>query len=416
MSGFATDAPDSVCSNPELISGSADTTAVVVTLSDLQSFLSSDICQCTARHRCSYQVGCDAWSAVRRVRPGIIGPSTPPVLLPFQRNQHSRVATQAQHVLGSGRVRTYDAWQDASPSREDFSLSRHTQATYVKRVVESDDPSQDTECVKYRSRLEDEYKQDVLSGIVPYCEHDIVCGPYGYARVQLKAGALPKRQHPFPHIGERGEALGEIIRINLHKRGWLEELSSGNEWCFPPFSVPKPVPKESAHLDKWRMVIDFRYLNSQTQDDQAPLPLIEDMLERHERHKVFSVLDLTHGFHQMPLHPDDRHLTAMPTPLGVLCRRVLPLGVKNAAAQFQRLMEWILNHRPWPIVDGLWMGIHDPLPQATMYIDDQIIRSVDAKTHYQAVGQVLERLRAWKMMCGLNRNKLFVTRLWAGPQ
>ena len=378
MSGFATDAPDSVCSNPELISGSADTTAVVVTHSDLQCFLSSDICQCTARHRCSCQVGRDAWSAVRRARPGIIGPSTPPVLLPFQRNQHSLVATRAQHVLGAGRVRTYDPWQDTLPSREDFSPSSHTQATYVQRVVESDDPSQDTECVKYRSRLEDEYKQDVLSGVVPYREHDIVRGPYGYARVQLKAGALPKRQRPFPHVGERGEALGEIIRINLHKRGWLEELSSGSEWCSTPFTIAKPVPKETALLDKWRMVIDFRYLNSQTQDDQAPLPLIEDMLERHERHKIFSVLDLKHAFHQMPLHPDDRHLTAMPTPLGTLCWRALPMGVKNAPAQFQRLMEWILNHRPGPVLDGVWTGIHDPLPQASIYIEDLIIGSVDA--------------------------------------
>ena len=60
MSGYTTDAPDSVCSNPELISGSAHTTAVVVTNSDLHSFLRSGICQCTARHRCSCQVGRDA--------------------------------------------------------------------------------------------------------------------------------------------------------------------------------------------------------------------------------------------------------------------------------------------------------------------------------------------------------------------
>ena len=82
---------------------------------------------------------------------------------------------------------------------------------------------------KYRSRLEDEYKQDVLSGVVPYCKHDIVRGQYWYARARLKAGALPKRQRPFPHIRERGEALREIMRINLHKRGWLEELSSSSE-------------------------------------------------------------------------------------------------------------------------------------------------------------------------------------------
>ena len=87
------------------------------------------------------------------------------------------------------------------------------------------------------------------------------------------------------------------------------------------------------------------------------------------------------------------------------------MGMKNAPAQFQRLMEWILNHQPGPVVDGVWAGIHDPLPQASIYIDDLIIGSVDAKTHYQAVRQVLERLWAWKMVCGLHKNKLFVTQV-----
>ena len=236
MSGFPTYAPDSVCSNPELISGSADTTALMVTRSDLQSFLSSDICQCTTHHRCSCQVGRDAWSAVRRVGPGMIRPSTPPVLLPFQRNQQSRVATRAQHVLRSGRVCTYDPWQDPSPSVKDFCPSSHTQATYVQRVVESDDPSQDTGCVRYRSHLEDKYKQDVLSGVFPYREHDIVLGPYGYARVQLKAGALPKRQRPFPHIGERGKSLARLFLLISTSVAGLKSSARAVS------GVPPPLP------------------------------------------------------------------------------------------------------------------------------------------------------------------------------
>ena len=77
------------------------------------------------------------------------------------------------------------------------------------------------------------------------------------------------------------------------------------------------------------MVIVSRYLNSQTQDNQAPFLVIEDMLERHERHKNVSVLDLKHAFHQMPLHPHDRYVTARPTPLATLCWRVLFMGVKH---------------------------------------------------------------------------------------
>ena len=130
-------------------------------------------------------------------------------------------------------------------------------------------------------------KTNTNSSIVPYREHDIFRGPYGYAQLQLKAGVLPKRQYPFSHIGERGEALGEIIRINVHKRGRLEELRPGSERCSRPLTVRKPAPKGTALLDKWRTVIAVGYLNSQMQDDQAPLPLIEDMLERHERQNLF---------------------------------------------------------------------------------------------------------------------------------
>ena len=97
-------------------------------------------------------------------------------------------------------------------------------------------------------------------------------------------------------------------------------------------------------------------LNSQTKEERAPLPLIEDMLERQQSHKFFSVLDLKHGFHQMPLYPDGRFLTAMPNLFGTLQWRVLPMGVKNGPAQFQCLMEWILHHRRLDEVDenGNW--------------------------------------------------------------
>ena len=122
---------------------------------------------------------------------------------------------------------------------------------------------------------------------------------------------------------------------------------------FPPFTIPTPVPKETAPLDKWRMVIDFRYLHSQKQDNRAPLPPVEDMLERHERQKESAVVDLKHGFHHMPLHPDDRQLMAMLTPLGTFWWSVLPMGVKHLPAQFLHLMEWILNHQTWPVVDDV---------------------------------------------------------------
>ena len=151
----------------------------------------------------------------------------------------------------------------------------------------------------------------------------------------LNRGAKPKRQRLFPHLGKVVRLWVRSSSVTFdHVQGWLEEVSGGSEWSFPQFIVPMPVPADSLLLEKWKLVIDFDYLNSQTKEDKAPLPLVEDMLI-HESHKMFSVLHLKHGFQQMPLHTDDRYLTAMPTPFGTLQWTVLPMGVKNSLAQFQ---------------------------------------------------------------------------------
>ena len=47
----------------------------------------------------------------------------------------------------------------------------------------------------------------------------------------------------------------------------------------------------------------------------------------------------------MPLLPEQRYLTAMPTPLGTLQWRVLPMGENNGRGQFQHIMDWVLNRR-----------------------------------------------------------------------
>ena len=52
-------------------------------------------------------------------------------------------------------------------------------------------------------------------------------------------------------------------------------------------------------------------LNEATLPDAHPLPLIENMLENQSKHRIFSTVDLSKGFHQIPLHPESRAKTAM---------------------------------------------------------------------------------------------------------
>ena len=90
--------------------------------------------------------------------------------------------------------------------------------------------------------------------------------------------------------------------------GWIEP--SDSEWASPAFMVPKKEKGE------WRLVADYRGLNEQTEHDSYSLPLIDTILQKQQKKRIFTVLDLKHGYHQMPLHPDSRPCTAMSTPLG----------------------------------------------------------------------------------------------------
>ena len=106
----------------------------------------------------------------------------------------------------------------------------------------------------------------------------------------------------FRCSGEREDALREMIEKFI-SRGWI--IPSKSEWTSQAFVVPKPA--DASGQKKWRLVLDYRYLNSQTKDDPFPLPLIEDLITKQSENRLWSIFDLEDGFHQMHLHYDDNH-------------------------------------------------------------------------------------------------------------
>ena len=113
------------------------------------------------------------------------------------------------------------------------------------------------------------------------------------------------------------------------------------------------------------------------------------------------MLDLKHGYHQMPLHPDSRPCTAMSTPLRPMQWKVVPMGAKNGNAAFQRMMEDLLG----PVRDCA-----DP------FVDDIIIGSgtgnmtenelIDA--HEKDLRRVLSELDKHNMVCKPTKASPFV--------
>ena len=175
-------------------------------------------------------------------------------------------------------------------------------------------------------------------------------GRFGTARIKLKPNPKIYRHREYQLQGNRAEAMKKLL-AEFFERGWIEP--SDSEWASPAFIVPKKEKGE------WRLVVDYRGLNEQTKHDSYSLPLIDTILQKQQKKRIFTVLDLKQGYHQMPLHPDSRPCTAMSAPLGPMQWKVVPMGAKNGNATFQCMIEDLLGpvrDCADPFVDDIIIG------------------------------------------------------------
>lgn len=114
----------------------------------------------------------------------------------------------------------------------------------------------------------------------------------------------------------------------------LIEMSQSN-YNSPLILVPK---KSTDGQPKWRMCIDYRQLNKKLIKDRFPMPRIDEILDSLGNAKIFSILDLHSGYHQIPLEPNSRKITAFSTDKGYFQWKVLPFGLNIAPSSFSRMM------------------------------------------------------------------------------
>ena len=140
----------------------------------------------------------------------------------------------------------------------------------------------------------------------------------------------PVRNHPY-RIPPRWK---EEVRVQIDK---LLELGIIRPSDSPWSSSIVTVGKKDGGV---RICIDFRAINNVTQPDPYQMPLIEEILETA---KFISKIDLHKGFHQIPIEPADIPKTAFCSPWGKYEFCVMPFGLRNSPAVFQRLMDRILQ-------------------------------------------------------------------------
>lgn len=165
----------------------------------------------------------------------------------------------------------------------------------------------------------------------------------------------------------------------------IEEAKS--PWSSPVLIVPKK--SDEVGDKKWRVVIDYRQLNKQIQDDKFPLPNINDILDSLAGAIYFSHLDLAQGYYQVEIDPQSRPITAFSTDKAQYQMKRLPMGLKISPSAFSRVMTIAMS------------GLN--CESCFIYLDDLIIFGKNLREHNQNLIKVFERLR--KVNLKLNPRK-----------
>ncbi|CAC5390493.1 Retrovirus-related Pol polyprotein from transposon 17.6 [Mytilus coruscus] len=147
--------------------------------------------------------------------------------------------------------------------------------------------------------------------------------------------------------------------------------NSSSPWASPLLLIRKKN-------GKIRPAVDYRKINSQTVCDIYPLPRIQDCLDAVSGANLFSVFDLTSGFHQIPVKLEDRPKTAFKTKYGLYEFKTMPFGVCKGPATCQMLMELVLNGLQWQI--------------CLIYLDDIFVFGKNFEEHMDRLDIILNRI------------------------
>ena len=199
-------------------------------------------------------------------------------------------------------------------------------------------------------------------------EHDVDVGD-----------SAPIKQHPYRVSPMKKELLDKEVQYML-KNDIIEESQSN--WSSPCILVPK-------HDSGFRFCTDFRKVNDKTKSDSFPIPRIADCIDQIGNAKLVSTFDMLKGYWQVPLTQRAREISAFVTPSGLYQYKVMPFGMKNAPATFQRMVNKLVRD-----IDG-----------CEGYIDDVVIFSDNWSDHIRQIERFFQIMREAKLTINLMKSE-----------
>jgi len=165
------------------------------------------------------------------------------------------------------------------------------------------------------------------------------------------------KPYPIPH------AMQETVDRELENMLQMRIIEPSTS----PYASPIVVVRKSDGSN--RVCVDYREFNKITVFDPEPMPQPEQVFSKLEKDRYFSTFDVTKGYWQIPMNANDKAYTAFVTHKGLHQFRVMPFGLVNAPATFNRLMRKLLHGSE--CLDN--------------YVDDVLTHTPDWQNHLKAI-------------------------------
>jgi hypothetical protein len=291
----------------------------------------------------------------------------------------------------------------AIPMKDPRKPLREAETFYAQELLlTKDDPlSSDTD--RIRKILDAKYEPADLDKVVAECDNldddkklklrallekhkSLFDGSLGLWKnelyhVELQPGAKPVYRPPFP-IPKIHEQAVKVEIERLVQLGVLKKINN-SQWGFPCFVIPK---KDGTV----RFINDFRELNKRIVRKPYPIPKIADMLQKIQKFRYATSLDLNMGFYHIELSPETKKMCTIVLPWGKYEMQRLPMGLSNSPDVFQEKMGNLMAD----------------LEYVLSYIDDLCIQSGDTfEDHLEKVDVVLGRCAAAGLKVNARKSK-----------
>lgn len=264
-------------------------------------------------------------------------------------------------VVSALGVKTFRSRLRKKGNREDFQVFQVVQrhpSTHQNRN------GGDSDATDLLSRFDDVFRDSLPAGLPPKRTVDHA--------IEIDEEVKPPLRPLYQLSPAELVAVKEYV-VELLQKGKLQRSKS-------PFDASLFLVKDK---NKLRAVVDYRALNRLTKRNKSPLPRPDEMFDRLAGARYFSKLDLKTGFHQIRVRPEDVEKTAFNTKNGQFEYLVMPMGLCNAPATFQTLMNQVF----YDCIDVFMV----------VYMDDLLIYSRTREEHMRHLQPVFSRLRSERL-------------------